>query len=302
MFGKYLQAVRGQRPLIHNITNYVTARDCANLLLACGASPIMADDPQEAAEVTGICNGLTINMGTFSDSRRAAMEAAGRQANALGRPVVLDPVGAGASGFRLKGLERLLQEVQFCAIRGNFSEMQVLAALFGIKPVSRDGQETKSRGVDVNPLAVRQSADSLEERIEMLGQLAAKSGAVIAATGPVDLVSDGKTAFCIYNGDPMMSKITGAGCQLSSLMAAFLAAASMEAASENRQQEAAVSSARRNLEAAAAAVCAWGLCGEKARKRMGKADGSGAYGMYLMDAVFHLTGEELEQGERYELR
>ena len=127
MHKELLENVRACRPLIHSITNYVTVNDCANMLLACGASPIMADDIGEAAEITAVCGGLNINIGTLNERTIPAMFAAGRQANALRHPVVLDPVGAGASGLRTRTALRLTEEVRFAVIRGNISEIKTLA-------------------------------------------------------------------------------------------------------------------------------------------------------------------------------
>ena len=122
-----LENVRNRRPLIHNVTNYVTVNDCANILLACGGSPIMSDDAEEAEEITAICGGLNINIGTLSQRTIPAMFAAGRRAAALGHPVVLDPVGAGASALRTNTALALLEEVPFTVIRCNISEMRALA-------------------------------------------------------------------------------------------------------------------------------------------------------------------------------
>ena len=306
MFGDYLDKVRRQKPLIHNITNYVTARDCANILLACGASPIMADDPNEAKEVTEVCNGLTINMGTLNERRLTAMETAGLRANELGKPVVLDPVGAGVSSFRLEAAERLMKKVQFRAIRGNFSEIETLAGILNILSDREEKKNGGGRGVDaaaenVNPTEF----PNFEKKIDLVRRLAAKTGAVVAATGTVDLVADAEKVFCIDNGHSMMGRITGAGCQLSALVTAFLAAEDMDM----RRRAEGVFSERhaaggmtKDREAVAAAVCMMGLCGEQAYQRMMPADGSGMYGIYLTDAVFSLTSEELERGGRYELR
>lgn len=117
----YLENIKKKSPLIHNITNYVTVNDCANITLACGASPIMADDQDEVEEITSICSGLNINIGTLNGRTIEAMILAGKKANALNHPVVLDPVGAGASTLRTKTALRLLDEVKFTVIRGNIS-------------------------------------------------------------------------------------------------------------------------------------------------------------------------------------
>ena len=122
-----LERVRAQGPRIHCITNLVSANDCANILLACGASPIMAEDPREAEEITGLCDGLDLNLGTLSERKLEAMVLSGVRANAMGIPVVLDPVGLGASRFRREAGKLLLEKVRFTAIRGNLSEIRALA-------------------------------------------------------------------------------------------------------------------------------------------------------------------------------
>lgn len=128
MLKKMLENVRSKTPLIHNITNYVTVNDCANILLACGGSPIMSDDIEEVEEITSICGGLNINIGTLNQHTIPAMFAAGKKANELGHPVVLDPVGAGASALRTNTALELLERIQFTVIRGNISEIKTLAS------------------------------------------------------------------------------------------------------------------------------------------------------------------------------
>lgn len=269
MLGEFLENVRTKAPLVHVITNYVTAHDCANLLLACGASPIMADDPAEVEDVTDLCAGLVLNLGT-PDSRKAeAMEKAGKRANALGRPVVLDPVGVGASRWRTQMGRRLLTEVDFALIRGNRTELEALA-----------GKQVASRGVDAADRA-RTERDGEEVLAEALS---ARLAAAVAMTGAVDVVTDGKTVYRVANGHPLMRQVTGAGCQLSCLVGAFLAA-----------------NPDRPLEAAVAAVCAMGLVGEIAYDRMSRQDGNASYGSYIIDALFHLTPTQLEEGARYEI-
>ena len=127
MFEQIFENVHQKSPLIHNITNYVTVNDCANILLACGGSPIMADDLEDAVEITAICGGLNINIGTLNQRTVPVMFAAGKRANELGHPVVLDPVGAGASRLRTDTALGLLEKVRFSVIRGNISEMKTLA-------------------------------------------------------------------------------------------------------------------------------------------------------------------------------
>lgn len=273
MLGEMLEKVRAASPLIHNITNYVTVNDCANILLACGGSPIMADDIGEAEEITSLCGGLNINIGTLNQRTIPAMLAAGKKANAMGHPVVLDPVGAGASRLRTETAVQLLEQVRFTVIRGNISEIKTLALGSG-----------STRGVDAD-LADRVTRENLGQAVAFAGDFARRTGAVVAITGAIDVVADGNRAFCIFNGHPRMSKVTGTGCQLSAVTAACVTA--------NPGQP---------LTAAAAAVCAMGLCGELADRRMGPLDGNASYRNYIIDAMYHLTPEALEQGANYEMR
>ena len=149
MMKKMLENVRKTCPLIHNITNYVTVNDCANVLLACGGSPIMSDDVDEAEEITTICGGLNINIGTLNQRTIPTMHKAGRKANALGHPVVLDPVGAGASVLRTKTAKELIEDVQFTVIRGNISEIKALALGTG----GARGVDAEQRGAPSSVLA-----------------------------------------------------------------------------------------------------------------------------------------------------
>lgn len=273
MFGKMLDNVRANCPLVHNITNYVTVNDCANIVLACGASPIMADDKEEVEEITSICDGLNINMGTLNSRTIESMLLAGKKANALNHPVVLDPVGVGASGLRTEAAMRFLREIRFTVIRGNISEIKTLAY----------GNGT-TKGVDADA-ADKVTEENLPEIIAFVKRFAQECGTVIVVTGAIDIVTDGKTAYCIRNGHPMMSSITGTGCQLSAMMAAYLAA-----------------NPDHPLEAAAAAVSAMGLAGEIAYNRLSEPDGNASYRNYIIDAIWNMSSEILEQGARYEKR
>ena len=273
MFKTCLENVRNSVPLIHNITNYVTVNDVANVLLACGASPIMADDEGEVEEITAICSGLNINIGTLNSRTITSMLLAGKKANLLGHPVVLDPVGAGASQLRTDTANRLLREVKFTVIRGNISEIKTLASGAGT-----------TKGVDAD-VADKVTEENLDSAVAFAKAFAARTGAVVAITGAIDIVADAHKAYCIRNGHPMMSSITGTGCQLSALTAAFVTA--------NPDQP---------LEAAAAAVCAMGLAGEIAHSRLSSLDGNSTYRNYIIDAVYNMTPAQLEEGATYEVR
>lgn len=297
MINPIFENVRKKSPLIHTITNYVTANDCANMLLACGASPIMADDVEEAVEITGLCHGLTINLGTLNQNKISSMLSAGKRANELGHPVILDPVGIGASKLRTETALRLIKEVSFSVIRANISEMKVLIS--GIKNEEKTGNEGstkdgktsnegsmeggKTRGVDAD-ISDQITEENLAEAVLFAQAAARKLGAVVAISGAIDIVADQEKAYCIRNGHPMMRLVTGTGCQLSALTAAFAAA-----------------NPNMSLEAAAAAVCAMGVCGEIGCRRLSEMDGNASYRNYIIDAMYHLTPERLEKEARYEV-
>ncbi len=272
MLKEMVENVREKCPLIHNITNYVTVNDCANVLLACGGSPIMSDDVDEAEDITTICGGLNINIGTLNQRTIPSMHKAGKKANELEHTVVLDPVGAGASRLRTQTAKDLIDAVNFTVIRGNISEIKALAL-----------GEGGTRGVDAD-VADKVTKENLSQAVAFAKEFAKKTGAVIAITGAIDIVADGEKAYCIYNGHPMMSSITGTGCQLSAVIAAYVTA-----------------NPESTLVAAAAAVCLLGVCGEKAYTRLTEQDGNATYRNYIIDAIFNLTGEELEQYAKYEI-
>ena len=273
MFGKYFDRVREAAPLIHNITNYVTVNDVANILLACGASPIMADDPNEVEDITSICAGLNINIGTLNSHTVPSMLLAGRTAVRLGHPVLLDPVGAGASSYRTETAQRLLEEIGPDVIRGNISEIRTLTV----------NQAGASRGVDAS-LTDAVTEEGLREAVDFMRDQAERLHCVLVVTGAIDLVADGQTCYCIRNGRPEMGKITGTGCQLSGLMTAFLAA-----------------NPEHKTEAAAAAVAVMGLAGEIGWDRMEPGDGNATYRNRIIDAVYHMKGTALDRGAKIEI-
>lgn len=273
MFGEMLKNVKEQVPLVHCITNYVTVNDCANILLACGGSPIMADDEQEVEEITTVCDGLTINIGTLNSRTVESMMLAGKRANALGHPILLDPVGVGASALRTRTAIELLENVKFTAVRGNISEIKTLVLGSG-----------NTKGVDAN-VADAVTEENRKRVIAFAGEFSRKTGAVVVITGAVDLVVGGKRAYVIRNGHPMMSKVTGTGCMLSAMMAAYLTA--------NKGTP---------VQAAAAAVCAMGIAGERAYEKMlAVHGGSGSYRMFLMDEISNMNAEILDRDARYEV-
>ena len=272
MLGSCLDNVRKASPLIHNITNYVTVNDVANALLACGGSPIMADEPADAEEITAICTGLNINIGTLSSRTIEAMFRAGRKAQDLGHTLLLDPVGAGASTLRTRTALNLIQSLKFDVIRGNASEIKTLVLGAGT-----------THGVDADK-ADSVSEENLSFMVKFVKDFAQSSGAVIALTGAIDLVADSGRCFVIRNGRPEMGRITGTGCMLSGIMAAFVAA-----------------NPECKLEGAAAAVCAMGLAGETGYSHLQAHEGNSTYRNRIIDAIYNMTGEILDGGAKYEV-
>ena len=273
MFGNCLENVRKTVPLVHNITNYVTVNDVANVLLACGGSPIMSDDREDVEDITSICGGLNINIGTLNQNTIPSMFLAGKKANELGHPVLLDPVGAGASKLRTETALKLMEELKLTVIRGNISEIKTLA--FG---------SGSTKGVDAD-VADRVTEETLDDAVRFAKNFAAQTKAIIAITGAIDLVADADTCYVIRNGRPEMGKITGTGCQLSGMTTAFV-----------------VANPENKLEAVAAAVCTMGLAGELGWERMQEGDGNSTYRNRIIDAIYNMDGDTLEKGAKYELR
>lgn len=273
MLGKYVENVRKNVPLVHNITNYVTVNDVANVLLACGGSPIMSDEPEDVEAITSICGGLNINIGTLNKRSIEGMYRAGRKAVELGHVILLDPVGAGASALRTDTAQGLMKEIRFTVIRGNISEIKTLALGSGT-----------TKGVDAD-VADAVTEETLDNAVKFVKSFAKHTGAIIAVTGAIDLVADPERCFVIRNGRPEMGRITGTGCQLSGMMTAFVTA-----------------NPDAKLEAAAAAVCAMGLAGEIGWSRMQEGDGNSTYRNRIIDAIYNMDGRTLDQGARYEIR
>ena len=265
-----LDAVRSQHPLVHCITNYVTVNDCANALLALDASPIMSDEAADVDDITSICNALVLNVGTLNEATIAGMRAAADRASTLDHPIVLDPVGAGASKLRTKTASQLLDRYGVTILRGNMSEIKALA-----------GTAASTRGVDVNPADVT-TDDNLAESAAFARDLARQTQVVVAITGTIDVVADANHAFAVRNGSALQGRITGAGCMLSALTGAFAASADTP------------------LQAALGAVVSMGVAGELAASRMQEGDGNGSFRTYLLDALFNLSNAQLHSFARVE--
>ena len=272
MFKKIFENVQNETPLVHCITNYVTVNDVANVLLAAGGSPIMADDPKEVEEITSICAALNLNIGTLNERTIHSMLKAGKKANSLSHPIVLDPVGAGASVLRTETTFELIDTIAFSVIKGNISEMKTIYAGSGT---------TKGVDADVSDTVTE---ETLSEAVIFAKDLSARTNAVIAITGAIDIVADSQQAYVIRNGHPGMAKISGTGCMLSGLIAAFCGA--------NRENL---------LDATATAVCLMGLSGELAHERAVKNDaGTSSYRTYIIDEISKMSADKLAGGAKIE--
>lgn len=259
--GELLYKLREKTPLVHNITNYVTVNDCANITLAIGASPVMADDINEVYDMVSIASALVLNIGTLNSRTVDSMIAAGKRANELNIPVVLDPVGAGATAYRTQTAKKILNEVKLSVIRGNLSEIKTL---YGIK--------AQTKGVD-SAENISSSENELIKAKELAKDFANKLNTVIAITGAVDIITDGNTLYSVENGHKIMSKVTGTGCMCTSLIGSYLGAG------------------EDNLIAALAGVVSMGIAGEVAYEGLGESGGSGSLKVGIIDGIYNLSEE-----------
>ncbi len=273
MLGNCLENVRRNTPLVHSITNYVTVNDVANALLACGGSPIMSDEPEDVLDITSICGGLNINIGTLNQRSIESMFVAGEKANELGHIVLLDPVGAGASKLRTDTAIKLMNTIKFDVIRGNASEIKTLALGCGT-----------TKGVDTDA-ADTVTEDNLEDMVAFAKSFSEKTKAVIAITGAIDLVADSEKCYVIRNGRPEMSRITGTGCQLSGIATAY-----------------AVANPDDKTKAVAAAVCVMGLAGEIGYSKLLPGEGNSTLRNHIIDAIYNMDAVALNKGAKYEVR
>ena len=262
--GNLLENVRERAPLVHHITNYVTVNDCANITLSIGASPVMADDINEVEAMTSIASSLVINIGTLNSRTVECMIKAGKKANEVGIPVILDPVGAGATPYRTKVAKTIMDNIELAVIRGNLSEIKTL---YGIN--------TKTKGVD--SLYDTSIKDELEKGKLLAKDFSKRVGSIIAITGAVDIVTDGKMIYTVENGHKIMSKITGTGCMCSSLIGAYLGT--------NED----------NLLAALSGVVSMAISGELAYESLKEGEGTGTFKVKLMDNIYNLSKEVIEK-------
>ncbi len=256
-----LAAIRAQRPLVHHITNFVVMNDTANVTLQVGALPVMAHAREEVAEMVAMAGALVLNIGTLTPDWVEAMLEAGRRANASEIPVVLDPVGAGATTLRTQSARRLLSELRVRVVRGNAGEIGALYGTGGIV-----------KGVE--------SLGGVDDPVSLARQAARAWRTVVAITGKRDIVTDGSRVLGVDNGHPYLTTLTGTGCMSTTVVAAFAAVEPD------------------GVMAAAGALACFGLAAEAAAQQ---ARGPGSFKVALLDALHRLGPEDLERGARIEV-
>jgi hydroxyethylthiazole kinase len=257
-----LEKVRRENPLVHNITNVVVTNFTANGLLALGASPVMAYAQEEVAEMASIAGSLVLNIGTLRPQVVESMSIAGKAANEHGVPVILDPVGAGATAYRTETARRLMDELEISVIRGNAAEIANVA-----------GEVWNIRGVD--------AGDSDGDVIELAESAAQKLNTIVALTGKEDVITDGKSTFVVRNGHPILTKVTGAGCLLTSVIGAFTAVE------------------KDFLKAATAALSIYGVAAEVAADKSAL-QGPGSFQVEFLNQLYHLDAEEIYNKSSFE--
>ncbi|MCP4683510.1 MAG: hydroxyethylthiazole kinase [Desulfobacterales bacterium] len=253
---KALAGIKQRGPLIHNITNFVVMNSSANILLAIGASPVMAHCRAEVEEMTSLADALVLNIGTIQEDWLESMIWAAKTANSVGIPVILDPVGAGATRLRTRAVKEIMKKCSITVLRGNCSEI-----------LSLGSSDIKTKGVDT-------SLSLSDEIVDAAKQMAIENQCIIAISGEEDCVTDGTRVFRVTNGQPIMSKVTGTGCGLTAVTAAFCAVED------------------KNLtRATAAAFGFYGLCGDLAIKT---SDKPGSFYVAFLDHLYSTGNEEIE--------
>lgn len=264
-----LKDIKEKNALTHCITNSVTINDCANAVLAIGGSPFMAEDAEELEEVVTIADVLVINIGKLSKEQINSMKVSCETANRTNTPIILDPVGVGVTELRNKTTLDLIENYNIAAIRGNISEIKAIAKLIGVID-----ENNTAKGVDVNVDDII-TEENLKANGDLISQVASKLDAVILASGPIDILSDGETTIAIDNGDDMMPLITGSGCMLSSIVGSCIGGCNP-------------------LEGTLVAILAMNIAGEKARAKVDERDeGTGSFRAYLIDYLYKTNAESL---------
>ena len=272
-----IKNVKEKCPLTHCITNFVTVNDCANAVLAIGASPIMAEELDEVEEIVNISDALVINIGTLKHPQIEAMKIGSAQANKTNIPITLDPVGVGVSKLRNNTTIDLINNYNISAIRGNITEIKTIAKLFNVTD-----ETNTAKGVDVcNDDII--TKDNLKANGKIIAKTAEKLNTVILASGPIDILSDGKTTIAIYGGDEMMPLITGSGCMLSSIVGSCIGATNP-------------------FDGTLLAILAMNKAGEKARAKVDEENlGTGSFRTLLIDALYKTDAEELLNESKIEI-
>lgn len=274
MFEEVFTNVQEKSPIVHCITNYVTVNDVANIILASGGSPIMADDIDEVEDITSICNSLVINIGTLNSKTIASIIKVGKHSNKIGHPVVLDPVGIGASKLRTDTTFRLLEEIDFSVIRGNASEIKSI--LEGTKTLG---------GVDAS-MEDSINSDNIDYFISMGKEVSKTYNATVVITGAIDIVTDGDKTYLIRNGHENMSRITGSGCMLSGLVGVFIGG-----------------SPKNIMDSTAVAVAAMGICGEHANDKVLEMNlGTGSLRTFITDYMSNMDNKIFNRRVKIESR
>ena len=259
-----LSQIKEKNPLTHCITNSVTINDCANAVLAIGGSPFMAEDAEELEEVVTIADALVINIGKLSKEQINSMNVSAKVANETDTPIILDPVGVGVTELRNKTTMDLINNYNMAAIRGNITEIKSIAKLVGVID-----ENNTAKGVDVNIDDII-TEENLSANGEIIRELAEKLDTTILASGPIDILSDGKTTIAIDNGDDMMPLITGSGCMLSSIVGSCIGGSTP-------------------LEGSLVAILAMNIAGEVDEKD----EGTGSFRAYLIDYLYKTNAESL---------
>ena len=271
-----MQNVKAISPLTHCITNFVTINDCANAALAVGGSPIMTNDSEEVAEIVNIASALVINIGQVSNEQIDSIIKSCTQANKIGKPIIFDPVGAGVSGIRNRITKELVENYKLAAIRGNMSEIKAIVQLIDLKIQDNERKDSAGKGVDVAESDMI-SKDNLKTNGLIVKELAKELDTVVMASGPIDIISDGKYTFGLENGDEMMPLITGSGCMLSTIIGSYIGA-------------------NEALIGAITASALMAIAGENAAEYVRENDlGTGSFRTILIDNLYKLSAEEISE-------
>ncbi|SCY42833.1 hydroxyethylthiazole kinase [Alkaliphilus peptidifermentans] len=260
-FAHILEKIKSDKPLVHHITNYVTVNDCANAVLAIGGAPVMADDPREVEEMVSIASSLVLNTGTLNNRTIESFILAGKKANTLDIPVILDPVGVGATTLRTETVKRIIDEVKLTVLRGNMSEIMNI-----------NGTKAITRGVD-------STDDTMAGGREVAQSLSKRLGCVVAITGATDIVSDGTKVYYIQHGHEMLARVTGTGCMTTSLIGLCCGTKEIP------------------IYGAMLGIVVMGAAGERAYEE-NVDEGVGSYRVKLMDAIGNFSVQQINEGEK----